>query len=73
MERLELVTLARREHACRTQALVGCAGLIIVDAMDPRTLARLAHEQLHRREEVRMQPDQLIDAPALGIGGLGGK
>src|SRR6266566_1984675 len=72
IERLEIHAGSGREDARGAQALVGGLGPI-VDAPNAGTVAVLAHELLHRLEEVDVQPSEPIDAPELGIGGLGGE
>src|SRR5713226_7523947 len=72
IERGEIHTGSGREDAGGAQALVGGLGPI-VDAPDAGTVAVLAHELLHRLEEVDVQAGEPIDAPELGIGGLGGE
>ena len=72
IERLEIPASSGREDAGGAQALVGGLGAI-VDAPDAGPVAVLAHEFLHRLEEVDVQAGELINAPELGIGGLGGE
>jgi hypothetical protein len=72
IERLEVRAGGGGEHAGGAQALEGGLGPI-VDAPHAGAVAVFAHELLHGLEEVDLQTGEPIDAPELGIGGLGGE
>ena len=69
VQRLELGVGRGGQHAGGAQALVGGLGTI-EDAVQARAVTMLAHELLHRLEEIDVQAREAIDASELGIGAL---